>query len=159
MIISPFQSGLMDKAAAMRELKKLSDETGLFESISDEEIEQSRGLTYKDVTSLKDPMAGIEDNLTVDFNPYHGEKGLFTSGPSGGTMKKTKYAPSKRRSKGGITVLPDTYTHLCGSFMTRHPDAIEKGGNWLIEDTDYRYIVSPDGHGGLIIHRKMRRGK
>lgn len=58
-IISAFQAGLMDKAEAMRELKKLSDETGMFDSITDESIEASVGLTYQDVTELRDPLSGI----------------------------------------------------------------------------------------------------
>lgn len=65
-VIEAFQAGLMDKAAAMQELKKLSDETGLFESISDEEIEESRRVTYQDVTSLKDPMVGMVDTIPFD---------------------------------------------------------------------------------------------
>lgn len=65
-IIDAFSAGLMDKATAMQELKKLSDETGLFESISDDEIQQSRGLTYQDVTAMKDPLAGMVDNDPFD---------------------------------------------------------------------------------------------
>lgn len=60
-IINAFQAGLLDKGAAMQELKKLSDETGLFDSIDDESIEAGRGLTYQDVTALKDPLSGLTD--------------------------------------------------------------------------------------------------
>lgn len=58
-IISTFQAGLLTQDAAQKELKKLSEETGMFDSISDDEIEANRGRTYQDVTSLRDPLAGI----------------------------------------------------------------------------------------------------
>lgn len=59
-IINVFQSGLMDAAAAMRELKKLNDETGLFDGITDDAITAAEGKTYQDLTTLRDPLAGIE---------------------------------------------------------------------------------------------------
>ena len=59
-IIAVFQSGLMDAAASMRELKKLNDETGLFDGITEEDIAAMAGKTYQDLTELRDPMAGIE---------------------------------------------------------------------------------------------------
>lgn len=58
-IISTFQAGLLTQDAAQKELKKLSEETGMFDSISDDEIEANRGRTYQDVTALRDPLAGI----------------------------------------------------------------------------------------------------
>lgn len=58
-IISTFQAGLLTQDAAQKELKKLAEETGMFDSISDDEIEANRGRTYQDVTSLRDPLAGI----------------------------------------------------------------------------------------------------
>ena len=59
-----FQAGLLRADTAMRELKRLSDETGLFGGITDEEIEAAEGKTYQDVTALRDPMLGMsfEDN-------------------------------------------------------------------------------------------------
>ena len=58
-IISTFQAGLLTQDAAQKELKKLSEETGMFDSISNKEIEANRGRTYQDVTALRDPLAGI----------------------------------------------------------------------------------------------------
>lgn len=58
-IVEGFQAGLYDKPAAMKELKKLEDETGMFGSISDEEIAASAGQTYQDVTALRDPLMGL----------------------------------------------------------------------------------------------------
>lgn len=58
-IIAAFQAGLLDADVAMRELKKLEDETGLFGSLTDELIAAKQGQTYQDVTALRDPLAGI----------------------------------------------------------------------------------------------------
>lgn len=58
-IVAGFQAGLYDKPAAMKELKKLEDETGMFGSIRDEEIAASAGQTYQDVTALRDPLMGL----------------------------------------------------------------------------------------------------
>lgn len=54
-----FQAGLFQADTAMKELKKLEDETGMFGSISDEEIAASAGQTYQDVTALRDPLMGL----------------------------------------------------------------------------------------------------
>ena len=56
--IAGFQAGLYDKATAMKELKKLEEETGMFGSLSDEEIAAAAGKSYQDVTALHDPMMG-----------------------------------------------------------------------------------------------------
>ena len=53
-----FQAGLFQADTAMKELKKLEDETGMFGSITDEEIAANAGKSYADVTSLRDPMMG-----------------------------------------------------------------------------------------------------
>ena len=58
-IIAAFQSGLLDAATAQKELKKLSDETGLFDSITDEAINNNAGRSYSDVTALRDPLMGL----------------------------------------------------------------------------------------------------
>lgn len=54
-----FQAGLIRADTAMRELKGLSEETGLFGAITDEEITAQAGKTYQDVTALRDPMLGL----------------------------------------------------------------------------------------------------
>ena len=53
-----FQAGLFQADTAMKELKKLEEETGMFGSISDEEISAAAGKSYADVTSLHDPLLG-----------------------------------------------------------------------------------------------------
>lgn len=54
-----FQAGLLNADTAQMELKKLAEETGLFGSISDEDIQANAGKTYQDLTALRDPLAGI----------------------------------------------------------------------------------------------------
>ena len=44
---------------AQNELKVLSDETGMFNSITDEDIEAGKGKTYSDYKAMRDPMAGL----------------------------------------------------------------------------------------------------
>lgn len=68
-IVTVFQSGLIRADTAARELKKLSEETGLFGSITDEEIAASAGKTYQDVTALRDPLAGLSYEEEPDAEP------------------------------------------------------------------------------------------
>lgn len=125
-IIAAFQAGLMDKAESMRELKKLSDETGLFDSIADESIAASEGLTYQDVTSLKDPFAGIEesrpfdvaatDELTVDaYNPNQprDKNGRWTGVGSGKALKKSSHRGKMSKKER------DRVSH---EILTWHPE-------------------------------------
>ena len=58
-VVSTFQAGLMTAGTAQKELKKLADETGMFGSITDEEIKANEGKTYQDVTALRDPLMGL----------------------------------------------------------------------------------------------------
>lgn len=58
-VVQVFQAGLMQADTAKKELKKLSDETGLFGSITEDEIKSVEGQTYQDVTALRDPLAGL----------------------------------------------------------------------------------------------------
>lgn len=53
-----FQAGLFQADTAMKELKKLEEETGMFGAISDEEISAAAGKSYTDVTALHDPLMG-----------------------------------------------------------------------------------------------------
>ena len=58
-IIAAFQANLLDQATAQRELKKLSEETSMFDSISEETIKKNEGKTFQDVTALRDPLMGL----------------------------------------------------------------------------------------------------
>lgn len=58
-VLSVYQSDLIDAATAQKELKALNDETGMYNAISDEAIEASKGKTYSDYKAMRDPMAGL----------------------------------------------------------------------------------------------------
>ena len=58
-IIAAFQANLLDQATAQRELKKLAEETSMFDSISEETIKKNKGKTFQDVTALRDPLMGL----------------------------------------------------------------------------------------------------
>lgn len=158
-----FQAGLLQADTAQKELKKLADETGLFGSISDEEIEANKGKTYQDVTALRDPLLGLGyggeetgpfemdtgDALALDYNPYHDPaSGRFTSGGGSGTIGKTKYAPSPQRSRSGIQLKPKTYARLCGILGAQYPN-LRAGDVRTIRDAKKVYTVKADGYGGF----------
>ena len=58
-IVSGYQAGLLNVDTAQKELKKLEEETGMFGSITDDEIAANAGKTYQDATALRDPLAGL----------------------------------------------------------------------------------------------------
>lgn len=58
-VVTGYQAGLLNVDTAQKELKKLEDETGMFGSITDEEIARNAGKTYQDATALRDPLAGL----------------------------------------------------------------------------------------------------
>ena len=167
-IVSAFQSGLLGADVALRELKRLEDETGLFGSITEDVIAAMQGKTYQDVTALRDPLAGLLDTpapdnrdiptgdaLAVDFNPYHdSSNGRFTSKGGSGTIGKTKYAPSPQRSDSPIKLKPKTYARLTGVLNTRYP-GLKAGDKAVIRDANYQYHVTADGFGGMSIERRV----
>ena len=111
-----FQAGLFRADTAQRELKALAEETGMFGSITDEEIAANAGKTYQDVTAMRDPLAGLTygeevgeesspfeetpaDSLTLDFNPNHDpSNGQFTSGGGSGRNISEKSLTSEEES-------------------------------------------------------------
>lgn len=104
-VIGTFQAGLIDMGTAQAELKKLSDETGMFDSIPDEDVESNKGKTFQDVTALQDPMAGLskgsnEDSpFTNDANPNHDPKnGRFTFAPDKGASSGSKIKGEKSKN-------------------------------------------------------------
>ncbi|WP_024348022.1 phage portal protein [Lacrimispora indolis] len=58
-IMNVYQSDLIDAATAQKELKGLSDETGMYSAISDEAIKEAEGKTYSDYKAMRDPLAGL----------------------------------------------------------------------------------------------------
>ena len=166
-----FQAGLFRAATAQRELKKLADETGMFDSISEEEIAANTGKTYQDVTALRDPLAGLgyggeisapfegaaQDALTWDYSPSQprDKKGRWTSGGGNSKIGKTKYAPSKRANKRGKTVSAKTFGILRGEFNTKYPGA-KTGQQGQVSYKGKRYWLEADGSGSVIVKKSWK---
>lgn len=175
-IVSGYQAGLLQVDTAQKELKKLAEETGLFGSISDEEIAANKGKTYQDATALRDPLMGLgyepanepqeetppfekaaQDAAALDYNPGQprDKNGKWTSGGQGGKIGKTKYAPSAQRNKGGIQLSPKKYAKLTGTLNTRFP-GLKAGEKRILVDAKHRYVVEADGYGGMSILRSEK---
>lgn len=166
-----FQAGLFRADTAQRELKKLADETGMFDSISEEEIAANTGKTYQDVTALRDPLAGLgyggeisapfegaaQDALTWDYSPSQprDKKGRWTSGGGNSKIGKTKYAPSKRANKRGKTVSAKTFGILRGEFNTKYPGA-KTGQQGQVSYKGKRYWLEADGSGSVIVKKSWK---
>ena len=129
-VTAAYQAGLLHVDTAQKELKKLEGETGLFGSISDEEIAANAGKTYQDVTALRDPLAGLGygedsgglegaamDEMILDYKGQPREKnGRFSFGKMNsvgstrqtarGTLSMSK-AESRRVSSGILTDYPN----------------------------------------------------
>lgn len=166
-----FQAGLFQADTAQKELKKLEEETGMFGSISDEEINNNVGKTYQDVTALRDPLMGLgysepkgemgegeprpfdgaaQDAAATDYSPSQprDKNGRWTGGGNGGKIGKTKYAPSPQRSREGIQLKPKTYAKLTGVLNTRYP-GLKAGEVRTIRSARKQYTVEADGYGGF----------
>ena len=166
-----FQAGLFRADTAQRERKKLADETGMFDSISEEEIAANTGKTYQDVTALRDPLAGLgyggeisapfegaaQDALTWDYSPSQprDKKGRWTSGGGNSKIGKTKYAPSKRANKRGKTVSAKTFGILRGEFNTKYPGA-KTGQQGQVSYKGKRYWLEADGSGSVIVKKSWK---
>lgn len=65
-ILAVYQNDLADAATAMKELKRMEEDAGMFGSISDEAIQAGEGQTYTSSKLLQDPMAGLERRMGED---------------------------------------------------------------------------------------------
>lgn len=71
-IAAAYTNGLLNVDTAQKELKKLEEETGLFGSISDEEIAANAGKSFQDATALRDPLAGLGfEGEATDSYPFY----------------------------------------------------------------------------------------
>lgn len=124
-IVTVFQAGLMDQATAQKELKKLSEETGLFDSITDEEIASNKGKTFQDVTALRDPLMGLgygdtespfdtaaHDEMTVDYslNQPRDKNGRWSEGGLTGTEESSKIIHTEKVSATGYNKFEQGFT-------------------------------------------------
>lgn len=58
-VITAYQANLIDKGTALRELQAMSDTTGVFGQIRDEDAKAAEGITYQGETAMRDPVAGL----------------------------------------------------------------------------------------------------
>lgn len=164
-IVAGYQAGLMNVDTAQKELKKLEDETGMFGSISDEEIAANAGRTYQDATALRDPLMGLgygeearpfegtaRDTAVMDYSPSQprDKNGRWTGGSGSGKIGKIKYAPSPQRSHKGIQIGAKKYAKLCGTLGTQYP-GLSAGEVRYIRDAKRIYKVEADGYGGMAV--------
>ena len=148
-VIAVFQAGLVQADTAARELKKLSGETGLFDSITGREIAALRGKSYQDVTALRDPLAGLgfgletEDALTLDYKGQPRDKhGRFTYGKlSGGST-----SGGKRGKMSPVRMGKRETARVSSGILTDHPK-LKPGERRIYEYGTHRYFFVVNGPG------------
>jgi len=159
-VIAVFQAGLVQADTAARELKKLSGETGLFDSITGREIAALRGKSYQDVTALRDPLAGLgfgletEDALTLDYKGQPRDKhGRFTygklsgGGGSTGTKKRGKISSQRMGKKEAARV--------SSGILTDHPK-LKAGESYSYCYGKYHYKFTVNGPGDYNFYVRTR---
>lgn len=155
-IASAYTNGLMNVDTAQKELRKLEDETGMFGSITDEEIAANAGKSYADVTALRDPLMGLElggeefvpfegaawDAAIFDYNPYRDPKtGRYTNGP-----KKSSTAKGKK-SRIEQKIGKKEVARLSHQIFTDFPD-LKPGPeiyNYMNRNHFYQFRVNGSG--------------
>ena len=120
-VVSVFQAGLLNADTAQKELKKQADETGLFGSISDEEIAAGAGKTAADVQMLRDPLLGYG-------------VGEQSSVPATDAAPTFDYSPNQPRDKYG------RWTNSGSSFQSGHRD--ENG--YDLDDDEKAALITQD---------------
>ena len=98
-VIAAFQSNLLKQGAAQKELKKLADETGMFDSIEDDEIEANKDKTYQDLQQMADPMAGLFGGKEDDRDDEDWPAGKSAAGAE--KTRQTEPQSPKETSDGG----------------------------------------------------------
>ncbi len=165
-VIEAFQAGLLDQGAAMEELKKLSDETGMFGSISDDAIAAANGRSYQDVTSLKDPLAGIPedpgpfevsvaDAWTFDYpGQPREENGKFSFGKMPGARKESLKKSGKSST---LKMSRREYQRVSSGILTDHP-MWKPGEIKRYEYGKYQYHVEVMGPGSynFLFRKKLK---
>ena len=120
-ISTAYTNGLLNVDTAQKELKKLEEETGLFGSITDEEIAANAGKSYQDATALRDPLAGLGlGEPQEEASPFDGAA----------QDAALDYSPNQPRDKngrwagGGLTAGGESGT-IQSSPSVRLPDGRE----------------------------------
>ena len=140
-IAAAYTNGLLNVDTAQKELKKLEEETGLFGSISDEEIAANAGKSYQDATALRDPLAGLgfEGEATdgyplYDYSPNqprdrygrwipYGSAGASGGGASGGGA--SEFTGGHRKEDGYDLTDDEKVSLVCKDTGMSEEDAQE----------------------------------
>lgn len=79
-ILEVYKAGLIDKAGALQELKSLEKGTGMYDNITDEMIDEGRGVYVYD-QQMNDPIMGIINTPYIDDSEeIEGLEGIYTTG-------------------------------------------------------------------------------
>lgn len=163
-IVAGYQAGLLNVDTAQKELKKLEDETGLFGSITDEEIAGNAGKTYQDATALRDPLMGLgyggeesapfegnaRDEAVLDYKGQPREKnGRFTFGKLGGSSSTAK------STRGTLGMSKAERRHVSSGILTDHPD-LNPGEKSDYFFGSYYYQFTVKGPGDYYFTQRVR---
>lgn len=163
-IVAGYQAGLLNVDTAQKELKKLEDETGLFGSITDEEIAGNAGKTYQDATALRDPLMGLgyggeepapfegntRDGAVLDYKGQPREKnGRFTFGKLGGSSSTAK------STRGTLGMSKAERRRVSSGILTDHPD-LNPGEKSDYFFGSYYYQFTVKGPGDYYFTQRVR---
>lgn len=164
-VVAAYTNGLLNVDTAQRELKKLAGETGLFDSITEEEIAANKGRSYQDATALRDPLMGLGfeeagpfeqetgDELALDYKGQPRTKnGRFTYGKLSGTSttgKKHGKMKSQRMTKKEAA-------RVSSGILTDHPNLKPGPESHTYFYGKYGYNFSVNGPGDYHFRGRFR---
>ena len=131
-IIAAFQSGLLNMGPAMAELKKLSDETGMFDTIDDELIEKNKDKTFQDTHQMNDPLAGLLGGSSDTEEEGSDEENPFLTGD--------EFDPNQPRDEEGQWVkVGSAIKHECERIRSKDwfPDSTPNSHKVVDKDKEY----------------------
>lgn len=120
-VLAAFQSNALPLDTTLQELKAIGDETGLFASITDDQIAAGAGKTAADVQMLRDPLLGYG-------------VGEQSSVPATDAAPTFDYSPNQPRDKYG------RWTNSGSSFQSGHRD--ENG--YDLDDDEKAALITQD---------------
>ena len=120
-VLAAFQANALPLDTTLQELKAIGDETGLFASITDDQIAAGAGKTAADVQMLRDPLLGYG-------------VGEQSSVPATDAAPTFDYSPNQPRDKYG------RWTNSGSSFQSGHRD--ENG--YDLDDDEKAALITQD---------------
>ena len=120
-VLAAFQANALPLDTTLQELKAIGDETGLFASITDDQIAAGAGKTAADVQMLRDPLLGYG-------------VGEQSSVPATDAAPTFDYSPNQPRDKYG------RWTNGGSSFQSGHRD--ENG--YDLDDDEKAALITQD---------------